>query len=147
MPSVKALPPRLRRSALGRTRAFRTRALWKPRSEYSPITIGPSRWATTARAYRDWARDGSASGKKLDEFTAGFAETKRAQLVRSVPYRIEGAAGSRYLDVQVAVEALTRAGEVQRFEGTYTLRRSEVDGATADQRRWHIESAKVRKVE
>jgi hypothetical protein len=107
--------------------------------------------AITARdfehAYRLWGQDGAASGKTLDQFAAGFAETTRSVLVRSVPGQIEGAAGSRYLDVAVAVEAVTRAGEPQKFEGTYTLRRVEVDGATAEQHRWHIESAKLRKVE
>lgn len=96
------------------------------------------------RAYRHWNRDGTASGQSLEEFTAGFARTDRSKLVKAVPGQIEGAAGSRYLDVEVVVEAV--AGEPQRFEGTYTLRRVEVDGATAEQHRWHIESAKLSKV-
>lgn len=93
------------------------------------------------RAYRHWGRDGTASGQTLEEFTAGFSRTTRSELVSSVPGRIEGAAGSRYLDVEVVVEAA--AGEPQRFEGTYTLRRVEVDGATPEQHRWHIESARI----
>jgi hypothetical protein len=37
-----------------------------------------------------------------------------------------------------------KTGEHQRFKGSYTLRRvNHVDGATAAQRRWHIESAKL----
>jgi hypothetical protein len=96
------------------------------------------------RAYRTWARDGTASGQTMDEFAAGFAQTKRSELVKAVPGRIEGAAGSRFLDVDVVVEAV--ASEPQTFEGTYTLRRTEVDGATPEQRRWHIESAKLRQV-
>ena len=55
--------------------------------------------------------------------------------------RIEGAAGSEYATIPVTVDAETSRGERQHFVGTYTLRRVMVDGAPAEDRRWHIESA------
>jgi len=57
---------------------------------------------------------------------------------------IEGAAGSQYATVPVTIGATLRDGRRQRFEGTYTLRRSVVDGATAEQRRWRIVKADLR---
>jgi len=47
---------------------------------------------------------------------------------------VEGAAGSRYVTIPVTVRAETTTGREQRFVGSYTLRRSVVDGATPDHR-------------
>jgi hypothetical protein len=63
------------------------------------------------------------------------------------PGRVEGAAGSRYVEIPVVVRARTRAGKAQRFEGTYTLKRTVVDGATPAQRSWRIASASLREVD
>jgi hypothetical protein len=41
------------------------------------------------------------------------------------------------------VEAITTTGAKQRFEGSYTLRRSVVDGATPEQRAWRIYRASL----
>jgi hypothetical protein len=41
----------------------------------------------------------------------------------------------------VAVTAVTVDDQEQRYEGTYDLRRTVVDGATEAQRRWHFFSA------
>jgi hypothetical protein len=43
--------------------------------------------------------------------------------------------------VPVVVTAVTRDGQEQRYEGTYDLRRTVVDGATEAQQRWHFYSA------
>ena len=99
------------------------------------------------RAYALWSGGGSASGQTLEEFAAGFAETASVEVDIGRPGRIEGAAGSRFVEVPVVVRAVTTAGEAQRFEGTYTLRRSVVDGATAEQRSWRIHAAELRRVE
>lgn len=104
--------------------------------------------AITARdfrhAYSLWGDDGTASGKSLHDFVAGFAETARADVETGAPSRVEPAAGSRYIDVPVAIHAVTLSGQEQRFEGTYTLRRTVVDGSTVSERRWHIYSATIR---
>jgi hypothetical protein len=92
------------------------------------------------RAYRLWG----TPQQSLDQFVAGFGETATVRAEPGTPSRVEGAAGSRYVEIPVVVEATTKAGKRQRFEGTYTLRRSVVDGASAAQRAWHIDRASLR---
>ena len=98
------------------------------------------------RAYRVWERGGSASGQTLAAFIEGFAHTATVDARLGPPGRIEGAAGSRYIEIPVRLQARTDAGEQQRFEGRYVLRRVVVDGATPTQRQWHIASAHMVRV-
>jgi len=95
-------------------------------------------------AYAHWERGGLASGKGFEEFRKGFEETERVQVTVGTPGRVEGAAGSRYVEVPVRIAARTRDGARQNYSGSYTLRLSVVDGATPEQRSWHIYSAAVR---
>ncbi len=94
-------------------------------------------------AYEAWSGAGAASGRTYEPFAAGFSNTARVEATIGVPGREDGAAGSRYVEVPVTLRAMTTAGAGQRFAGHYVLRRSVVDGATAAQRRWHFESAKL----
>ena len=96
------------------------------------------------RAYALWDDGGNASGKSLDAFRAGFANTASVAVRPGPPGRVEGAAGSRYITIPVEVIAKSTAGPLSRFEGTYSLRRSMVDGATPAQRQWRIVSAKLK---
>lgn len=98
------------------------------------------------QAYRLWEGEGEASGQTFEDFEAGFAETSSVSVETGVPGRIEGAAGSRYIEIPVRITATTRDGHVQHFQGTYVLRRSVVDGASAEQRSWHIHSAELGKL-
>lgn len=95
-------------------------------------------------AYHLWASSGAASGKSLAEFRDGFASTDSVAVVLGIPGSIEGAAGSRYIEIPVRITAVSTDGARQVFVGTYTLRRSVVDGATSEQRAWRIYSAKLR---
>ncbi|MHB1167799.1 MAG: hypothetical protein ACYC28_00790 [Longimicrobiales bacterium] len=95
------------------------------------------------RAYRLWSDSGATSGQSLEEFSRGYAQTARVQVEVGAPSAPEGAAGSVYVKVPVVVRAVTASGEQQHFEGTYTLRRSNVDGATAEQRAWRIYDATI----
>jgi hypothetical protein len=95
------------------------------------------------RAYELWGNGGAASGQSFAEFAAGFAETAGVEVEIGEVGRVEGAAGSRYVEVPVVVRATTTGGATQRFEGSYTLRRTVVDGSTSAQRRWHLDSAKL----
>jgi hypothetical protein len=95
-------------------------------------------------AYALWRDEGRASGQSRAEFAAGFAETAEVRVAITDSVRVEGAAGSQYATVPVAVDAVLRDGRRQHFEGAYTLRRAAVDGATPAQRQWHIASAKLR---
>jgi hypothetical protein len=95
-------------------------------------------------AHRYWSSNGEASGQTLAEFTSGFADTASVAVDVGTPGRIDPAAGSRYIEIPVTVTARTRAGATQRFRGHYVLRRSVVDGATAEQRQWRIASAALK---
>jgi hypothetical protein len=95
------------------------------------------------QAYALWGNGGAASSQTFEQFRAGFANTVHVEVAIGEVGQVEGAAGSRYVDVPVVVRATTKEGEAQRFEGSYTLRRTVVDGSTDAQRRWHIYSAKL----
>ena len=96
-------------------------------------------------AYRLWGADGRRSGKTLAAFTGGFARTARTRVVADAPTDGEGAAGSVFVTVPVRVYATLKNGATQRFAGSYVLRRvNDVDGATPDQLRWSIDSARLR---
>ncbi len=94
------------------------------------------------RAYRQWGPSGPPN-QTVEDFARGFAETESVALTTGTPSRVEGAAGSRYVEIPVTITARTKAGENQRFEGSYTMRRVVVDGAPADERRWHIHRASI----
>ncbi|MGA7616074.1 MAG: hypothetical protein WBX15_12935 [Thermoanaerobaculia bacterium] len=98
-------------------------------------------------AYHDWGNSGQASGKTLDQFRSGFASTARTAVVTGPPGRVEGAAGSRYVGIPVEITATTKEGETQHFRGSYTMRRTVIEGSTPAQRRWHITTAKISRKE
>lgn len=95
------------------------------------------------RAYGMWGDGGSASGQTFDAFRDGFAGTGAVSVEPGVPGRVEGAAGSRFVEIPARIEARTTDGTAQCFFGTYVLRRVVVDGATPAQRRWHLYSADI----
>lgn len=95
-------------------------------------------------AYALWDGSGKASGQTRAEFESGFRQTSQTTIAIGDSTTVEGAAGSQYATVPVTVDAVLRSGARQRFVGTYTLRRSMVDGATPEQRTWHIYSAHLR---
>ena len=94
-------------------------------------------------AYDLWGRSGAASAQTRSQFAAGFTRTAHVTVTIVDSVRVEGAAGSQYATVPVTVDAELESGERQHFAGSYALRRVMVDGAPADARRWHIESAQL----
>jgi len=98
-------------------------------------------------AYAHWARGGSASGKTFEEFQRGFERTTGVEAKVGTPGPVEGAAGSRYVEVPVTITARDQDGTKKSYGGSYTLRLSVVDGATPEQRTWHIDSAVMRPLE
>jgi hypothetical protein len=90
-------------------------------------------------AHRLWSGGGRASGRDAAGFAADLGRYRQYDAQVGAPGRIEGAAGSRYVTVPVQVYGRTADGTPFRRSGTATLRRSDVDGATADQRAWRIE--------
>lgn len=95
------------------------------------------------KAYELWSDKGQASKQTFDQFQQGFADTASVTVEIGKPGDIEGAAGSRFITIPVTLEAKTKSGARQNFAGEYVLRRSVVDGASAEQRAWRIYSSKI----
>jgi hypothetical protein len=90
------------------------------------------------RAYAAWANDGPPGHPTLAEFAKGYAGTDSVELSTGTPGPVEGAAGSRYVIVPVALRAFERGGRRTDFAGSYTLRRTVVPDAPPENRRWHL---------
>ncbi|KRA14673.1 MULTISPECIES: hypothetical protein [unclassified Lysobacter] len=99
-----------------------------------------------ARAYALWSDGGRASGQSPQQFADGFADTTGVSVEILPPGRVDAAAGSRYLEVPVALTASQRDGSQRKYVGAYVLRRAVVDGAGPEQRAWRIGSADLREV-
>jgi len=99
------------------------------------------------RAYSLWSGGGSASGQSPQQFADGFADTAGVTVEIMSPGNVGAAAGSRYIEVPVAVSATRSDGSVRKYVGHYTLRRAVVDGASAEQQSWRIASADIREVQ
>lgn len=100
-----------------------------------------------ARAYAFWSDGGKSSGQSLQQFASGFADTTGVSVELMPPGRLDAGAGSRYIEVPVAITATQRDGSQRRYAGAYMLRRAVVDGATPEQRAWRIGSADLREVQ
>jgi hypothetical protein len=111
------------------------------RAYYEAINAGDF-----SRAYGLWSDGGKASGQSSQQFADGFADTRAVSVEILPPGRIDPAAGSRYIEVPLALSATRADGSVRKYVGAYTLRRAVVDGATAEQRAWRIASADIREV-
>jgi hypothetical protein len=95
------------------------------------------------RAYALWSDGGRASGQSMQQFATGFADTTGVSVEIQPPGEVGAAAGSRYVEIPVAITATSRDGSQHRFAGKYVLRRAVVDGATPEQRQWRIGSAEL----
>jgi len=99
-----------------------------------------------AGKYRDawalWSDGGKASGKTADAFAATFDKYAEYHVQIGAPGRIEGAAGSLYVEVPVVTYGRLKSGAAFNRKGTVTLRRcNDVPGCTAEQREWRISAA------
>jgi hypothetical protein len=97
------------------------------------------------RAYELWSGNGESSKQTFEQFRRGFANTSSAEFDTTGPGRVEGAAGSEYATIPVRIRAITKPGDKQYFIGEYVLRRSMVEGATAEQQAWRIYSANIKR--
>ncbi len=98
------------------------------------------------RAYALWSDGGRASGQDPQQFANGFDQTAGVSVELLAPGRVDAGAGQRHIEVPVALTATQRDGSQRKFVGAYVLRRSVVDGASAEQRAWRIGSADLREV-
>jgi hypothetical protein len=98
-----------------------------------------------ADAYRLWSDEVRASGMNAAEFAASFASFADYRGQIGAPGRMEGAAGSSYIDIPVRVTGRLKSGERFKQTGTMTLRRvNDVPGATAEQLQWRIYKADLK---
>ncbi|MGO1073082.1 hypothetical protein [Lysobacter sp. CA199] len=98
------------------------------------------------RAYALWSDGGRASGQDPQQFANGFAQTAGVSIELAPPGRVDAGAGQRHIEVPVAITATQRDGSLRKYVGAYTLRRTVVDGASAEQRAWRIASADIREL-
>ncbi|MFT4198026.1 MAG: hypothetical protein QM601_08965 [Pseudoxanthomonas sp.] len=98
-----------------------------------------------ARAYAQWSRDGQASGQSFEQFRNGYAATREVRAEVGVAHDLQGAAGSRYIEVPVRLAARQADGSVRRYHGDFVLRAVVADGAGDAQRRWHLDSAELQR--
>ena len=111
-----------------------------PSASRDPHVVAQA-WADAVRAcdwsaaYGYWGDHGARSGKTLAQFTTQWSQLKKPLIVLGKASQ-EGAAGSLYYTVPVTISDGDR-----RLSGELVLRRvNDVDGASAEQRRWHIDS-------
>ena len=84
----------------------------------------------SAEAAKLW----SEGAQKLD-----LSPYKEIHANIGAPGAMQGAAGSSYVDVPVQLYGRLQNGKEFNRRGTMTLRRvNDVDGSTAEQRKWHI---------
>ncbi|NYT41236.1 MliC family protein [Sphingomonas sp. R-74633] len=94
------------------------------------------------QAYALWGA--GAAGMSREAFAASFAKYRDYHAEVGAPSAIEGAAGSRYVTVPVRAYGNLKAGGPFNMRGSVTLRRAVVDGATPEQRRWHISGSDLK---
>jgi len=112
------------------------------RAYYDAINAG-----SFGRAYALWSDGGNASGQSPQQFADGFDDTREVAVELMAPGRIDAAAGSRYIEIPVALRATRDDGSIHHYVGAYTLRRAVVDGASEEQRAWRIAAADIREVQ
>src|SRR5690606_24550722 len=102
-----------------------------------------ARSGSFAEAYELWEVGPGAEEPPFEEFTAALAMLEEVTAEVGEPGRVEGAAGSRYVQVPATIRGTTFDGTRHEVEVVYTLRRAVVDGASAESRQWRIYRAEV----
>jgi hypothetical protein len=93
-------------------------------------------WAAARSVFGEF---GAQSGQSAEAFAAAWDKYRVVDITVGTGDQ-EGAAGSSFYDVPVTITGLTRASKPYHLAGQLTLRRvNDVDGATPEQLRWHIE--------
>lgn len=94
-------------------------------------------------AYELWEIEPGAEEPPFEEFAAALAALDEVSAEVGEPGRVEGAAGSRYVQVPATIRGTTTDGTRHEVEVVYTLRRAVVDGASEESRQWRIYRAEV----
>ncbi|MEO6152505.1 MAG: hypothetical protein ABIT09_06450 [Croceibacterium sp.] len=100
------------------------------------------------RAFAQWGTEAEARSGMTRTGHAAYWRKFKTITVAVPTGTMDGAMGSSYYQVPTTVVGKQRAnGKPYRLAGTVTLRRvKDVDGATADQLRWHIEQVDLKPV-
>jgi hypothetical protein len=94
------------------------------------------------QAWALWSNDSKTSGKTANAFAESFNRYAEYHAEIGAPGRIEGAAGSLYVDVPIVAYGRLTSGIPFKRKGMVTLRRcNDVPGCTAEQREWRISAA------
>jgi hypothetical protein len=95
-------------------------------------------------AYRLW--EPGAAGMSAQAFAESFARYAEYHAEVGAPGRVDAGAGQRYVTVPVRVYGkLAKGGRSFDMRGEIVLHRTaDIDGATAEQKRWHIRSSDIR---
>lgn len=98
-----------------------------------------------AEAWKLWSDGGKASGESQAAFAERMSKFIQYNAQVGGPSDIEGAAGSLYVEVPVVIYGRNADGSELHQSGKATLRRvNDVDGSTAEQRKWHIASLELK---
>jgi hypothetical protein len=104
--------------------------------DYWRAAMEARHWTSARSVFGDF---GSQSGQSVEEFARVWSKYRIVDVTLGKGEQ-EGAAGSSFYEVPVTITGLTTANRPYRLDGTLTLRRvNDVDGATPEQLRWHIE--------
>ncbi len=98
------------------------------------------------QAYALWGDGGAASGQSFQHFSGGYANTESVEADIGAATNEEGAAGSRYISVPVTLRAQQYNGVQRSYRGRFALRALVADGASEEQRRWHLNSAEMQRL-
>jgi len=94
-----------------------------------------------AEAWKLWGDGGKASGQSADAFAASFARYSEYHANIGAPGREDAGAGQRYITVPVQSYARMKDGKAAYWIGGVVLHRTaDIDGATAEDRKWRIKS-------
>ena len=97
------------------------------------------------KAWLLWGGRGEASGMTAQAFAASFGKYSEYHANIGAPGEIDAGAGQRYVTVPVQVYGRLKEGNRPFYMlGSVTLHRTEVDGASAEQRSWRIRSADIK---
>ncbi|MET0310062.1 MAG: MliC family protein [Sphingomonas sp.] len=95
------------------------------------------------QAWALWDNGGKASGMSAAAFAASFARYSEYHANIGAPGDVDAGAGQRFVTVPVQAYGRLKAdGRPFNLLGSVTLHRvADIDGATAEQKQWHIRSA------
>lgn len=90
-------------------------------------------------AWRLWSDRGRASQMGEEEFANSYGKYAELHAEIGAPGRMEGAAGSAYVDIPLRFYGRLKNGQPFNSVGTATLRRvNDVPGSTGEQRQWRL---------